>query len=371
MQFWQTQKKGANMNLTKVRPEWFAAARETGLQFIRFNVSWFITDSKDFLIGDTDHFTHISREDLQVLMAALDAAEAYQQKIVLTMFELPGCRDGNADGKQDYRIWQDESYQQQALQFWKELAAAVKDHPAIAAYDPLNEPHPERAFGLEEPGKEFLDWLDEIEGTTADLNRFNKRMVASIREADPDTPIMLEGYFYSGAEGLPYLEVIDDPAILYSVHNPAPWQFATYRANKGRYRYPGNMPRYWNDPGSRWTIDDLNELLEPVKKFMAENDIKPWQIVASEVLCDRRVEGCAEYLKDIIALYNGQHWHWAFYAFREDMAWTGLDYEMGPEPDPAGYWEAVENGADYNLLKNDLRHDNPLWSVIRNEFKDP
>jgi hypothetical protein len=80
------------------------------------------------------------------------------------------------------------------------------------------------------------------------------------------------------------------------------------------------------------------------------------------------VEGCAEYLKDIIALYNEQNWHWAFYAFREDMAWTGLDYEIGTAPEPAGFSKAVENGADYNMLKNDLRRDNPLWSVIQNEF---
>jgi endoglucanase len=370
MSFWQTQKKGANMNLTSVRTEWFEAAHKVGLQFIRFNVSWFLTDNKDFLIGDTDNFTHISQKDLEVLLEALDAAESNHQKIILIMFELPGCKDGNADGTQDYRIWHNESYQKQAFLFWKELASAVKDHPAIVAYDPLNEPHPEREYGLEEPGKAFIDWLDEIKGTVADLNRFNKRMVASIRETDPETPIMLEGYFYAGPEGLPYMEVIDDPSVLYSFHNPGPWQFTTFRANKGRYRYPDNMPEYWDDPGSPWTVDNLIELLEPVKKFMADNNINANQIVASEVLCDRRVEGCAEYLKDLFSLYNKQNWHWAFYAFRADDAWTGLDYEIGTEPDPAGYWEKVENGADYNMLKNDLRHENPLWSVIQKEFPD-
>jgi len=356
------------MNLTKVRPEWFEAAYEKGFQFIRFNVSWFLTDNKDFLIGDTDNFTHIDPKDLKILIEALDAAETNHQKIILTMFELPGCRDGNADKTQDYRIWHNESYQQQAMQFWKELASAAKDHPAIVAYDLLNEPHPEREYGLEEPDKAFIDWLDKIKGTAADLNLFNKRMVASIREVDPYTPIMLEGYFYSSPEGLPYLEVIDDPAILYSFHNPGPWQFTTYNANKGRYRYPDNMPGYWNDPGTPWTINNLVELLEPVKRFISDNNIDADRIVASEVLCDRRIEGCAGYLKDLFTLYDEQKWHWSFYAFREDMAWTGLDYEIGTSPDPAGYWGKIENGADYNTLKNDLRHDNPIWSVIQNEF---
>ena len=369
MEFWQTRKKGANMNMTRVRPGSFEVAQVNGFQFIRFNVSWFVADEKDFLIGDTDHFTHINRKDLEVLMAALDTAGKYQQKIVLSMFELPGCRDGNADGTNDYRLWKDESFQQQAFQFWKELASAVKNHPAVVAYDPLNEPHPGRESGIEEPGRAFSDWLAETRGSAADLNRFNRRMVAAIREVDPDTPIMLEGYFYTDAKGLPYMEVIDDPAVLYSFHNPGPWQFASFKANKGRYRYPGNMPRYWNDPGTKWTIDSLKVLLQPVKRFMSDNNIEPYRIVASEVWCDRRVEGCAAYLKDIFTLYNEQQWHWAFYAFREDLGWNGLDYEVGSDPVPAGFYKAIDDGADYNELNDKLRHDNPIWEVIQTEFR--
>jgi endoglucanase len=369
MDFWQTQRKGANGNLTQVRPEWFSAAQKTGLEFIRFNVSWFVADASDFLIGDVDRFRTINQTDLAVLMRALDEAYAHNQRIILSMFELPGCRDGNATGEPDDRLWQHERFQLQSFEFWKQLAAAVKDHPAIVAYDPLNEPHPERAYGHEEPNQAFIEWLDDIEGTSADLNRFNQGMVDAIREVDPDTPIIVEGYFYASPTGLPYTRAIDDPAILYSFHNPAPWQFATFSANGGRYRYPDNMPEYWNDPGTPWTIDDLAELLEPVRQFIEENNIPAYQIIASELLCDRRVAGSAEYLEDMISLYNEQQWHWAFYAFREDMSWSGLDYEMGDDPIDAAYWVAVENGADYELLKAGMRHDNPIWDVLLREFR--
>lgn len=368
MEFWRAQKKGANMNLTKIRPLWFEPAQNNGFQFIRFNVSWLSGEEKDFLIGDVDEFSHIVKKDLDLLMEVLDEAESNKQKIVLAMFELPGCRDGNSDGIKDYRIWQDESYQKQAFQFWKELAFAVKDHPAIVAYNPLNEPHPELAFGHEEADQDFLNWLDTIVGTTTDLNRFNRLMHEAIREVDPDTPIMLEGYFYSGAEGLPYMKVLDDPAILYSFHNPAPWQFAAFRANKGRYEYPENMPEYWDDPGHPWTKENLNELLIPVKRFIADNNLESHQIVASEIWCDRRVAGCDAYFRDIFSLYNQQDWHWAFYAFREDMSWTGLDYELGSKPVPAWYWDSIDKGADYNALKEQLRLDNSIWSLIQSEF---
>jgi hypothetical protein len=50
------------------------------------------------------------------------------------------------------------------------------------------------------------------------------------------------------------------------------------------------------------------------------------------------------------------------------MAWTGLDFELGSQPVDSAYWHAIDSGADYNLLKKKMRHDNPIWSVITNEF---
>ena len=277
MEFWQNQKKGANGNWQTVKPEWFQAADEMGFQFVRFNASWFKADEYDFLIGNVDHFTEINQNDLSVLLQALDEAYRNNQKVVLTMFELPGCRDSNATKENDYRLWQNELFQQQAFDFWRQLAKAVKDHPAIVAYNPLNEPHPERAFGYHSPNADFKQWLKKVKGTNADLNRFNSRMVETIRQVDPDMPILLDGYFYADPSGLPYMKAIDDPNILYAFHNPAPWEFTTYRANNGRYRYPDQMPDYGS--GSVWTKDDLEKLLEPVLQFMNENNISPIRLL--------------------------------------------------------------------------------------------
>lgn len=366
MEFWQTQRKGANGNLTNAKPELFSAADSAGIQFIRFQADRLEAEDKDFLIGDADNFTNINQTDLTLLVEVLDDAYANNQRIILAMFELPGCRSGNESGEKDYRLWHEESFQLQSFEFWRQLSAAVKDHPAIVAYNILNEPHPELEYGHEEPNDDFINWLDEIKGTPADLNSFNRKMVEAIREVDPDMPIMIEGYFYSDPIGMPFMEVIDDANILYSFHNPAPWQFTSYRANKKRYSYPDSIPEYWNVPGAKWTIDNLREKLEPVHQFIKKNNIPVYKIVASEFWCDRRVGGCAEYFSDLISLYNEQNWHWAFYAFREDMDWTGLDYEMGDKELGAAYWDALENGSDKNSVKDNLRQNNPIWEVLQN-----
>jgi hypothetical protein len=112
----------------------------------------------------------------------------------------------------------------------------------------------------------------------------------------------------------------------------------------------------------------MEKLIEPVDRFARKNRLESWQIIGSEVWCDRRVPGCAEYLSDIFSIYNDRGWHWAFYAYREDMDFTGYDYEMGEEPLPSSYWVEIDNGRDYYTLKEELRYDNPIWDVIRREF---
>lgn len=368
MDFWSVQRKGANGALHKFRSEWFQAASNLGLEYIRFAPDNLPAAAKDFLIGNADNFTAINETDFILLQEILDTAHDHNLKIVLVMYSLPGCRWKQLNNDiDDYRIWQDEAFQKQAFSFWQQLALRLKDHPAIVGYNPLNEPHPGRAFGYEEANDNFIDWLHNSKGTAADLNLFNHRMITAIRAVDPDTPIILDGYFYADATGMPFIEPADDPNVLYSFHNIAPWQFAAFRINNGRYSYPDKMPNYWNSPGVRWTFDDLLARVDPVVEFASNHKFPANRIIAGEFWCDRRVSGCREYLADTIRIYNERGWHWAFYDFRSDGAWGGLDYELGAEPLGWIYWEAVERGEDPEPHKN--RHDNPIWEVIKREFK--
>ncbi|MBN1481209.1 glycosyl hydrolase family 5 [candidate division KSB1 bacterium] len=370
MAFWSVQKRGANGALHKFRPEWFKAAADVGLEFIRFAPDKLPAAERDFLIGNADHFTSLNETDFALLGQILDIAHHYHLKIVLVMYSLPGCRwRQHNDDVDDSRIWQDEYFQEQAFAFWRQLAFRLKNFPAIVAYNPLNEPHPEQAFGFEEPTKEFVEWFEKYKNTTADLNKFNRLMLAAIRSVDPDTPVMLDGYFFADVKGMPFNEPVDDVKTLYTFHNIAPWQFAAFRINKGRYSYPDKMPNFWDAPGVPWRFVDLENRVDPVVAFSAKHDIPAHRIIASEFWCDRRVPGCKEYLTDAITIYNFHQWHWAFYDFRSDGNWGGLDYELGTEKLDWKFWQAVENGEDGEPFKN--RHDNPIWHVLQKELSSP
>ncbi len=356
MEYWKTQKKGANGSFSKFSEEWFREAKEANLDYIRLNTRELQTNDKHFLIGSSKDFTKLNEIDLKYLIKILDTADKYDLKIVLTMFELPGriYFDDNGDEK-DNRLWKDKKYWKQSFDLWLQLATQLKDHPAIVAYNPLNEPTPELIYGHEEANTKFKKWLKKSKGSASDLNLFNKQMIEAIRTIDKDIPIMLDGYFYCDPKGLPYMDAYNDPNILYAFHNPAPWEFATYRINKGRYSYPDKMPKYWNGPAIKWDIKRLQKTLKPVYRFIKKNRIPNYQMVASEVWCDRRVEGCAEYFRDILSLYNSNKWHWAFYAFRNDTAWTGLDYELGSERIEGNYWYKVD---ELNIDPESLKERN-------------
>jgi hypothetical protein len=232
-------------------------------------------------------------------------------------------------------------------------------------YNPLNEPHPAREHGFEGGGEGFAAWLRDNEGGPADLNRFNDRVVRAIRSVDAETPIMLDGWFHASPEGLSHLELVDDPAVLYSFHFYDPWSFTTFRVNKGRYAFPERMPGEDSEGTVAWTPDDFGRRLRPVAEWARRLEVPASRIVAAEFGCDRRVPGAREYLAQLVAQLNGQGWHWAFYSFRAPD-WDGLDYELGTEKLGWKYWQEREKGADHESLID--RRDNPLWEVLRREF---
>jgi hypothetical protein len=176
-------------------------------------------------------------------------------------------------------------------------------------------------------------------------------VVAAIRESDKDTPVVVEGYGHGSVAGLTFLKPIDDPAVLYSFHFYEPWQYTTFRANKGRYSYPDGMPDSWDAPPRRWEKGALDKRLEPVADWARRHRIPASRIVAGEIGCDRLVPGARDYLFDLVGSLNRRGWHWAFYSFREDT-WARMDYERGPTP-------------------GGQRGPNPLWKVLKDALAGP
>ena len=364
LRFWDRQRAGANCQNRRVGPEYWKAAAAAGLEFVRLLPDAWPTRNRDFLMGSADRFTALDEPDLATLVRVLDDAHAAGVRVVLAPISLPGARWKQLNGdRDDGRLWRDASYQVQAEAFWRQLAKRLRGQPALVAYNPLNEPHPERGFGFEDPGDEgFPEWHARARGTPADLDAFNRRVVAAIREVDPDTPVLLDGWFYASPAGLALLAPVEAAGVLYAFHFYDPWEYTTFRVNAGRYAYPGRLP----GPGGKlspWSADTLRERVAPVVRWARAHGVPPLRIVAAEFGVDRRVGGALSYLSDLVGVLDENGWHRAFYAFRGDGDWTGLDYELGFDRVDPRIWDAETRGIDPETFKR--RHDNPLWDVLR------
>ena len=376
IKYWDTQRKGANCFNRTVSSTWFTAAKEINIQFARIATDKWLCEKRDFLIGNADSFTEISQQDLKTLIDVLDQAELNNIKVVITFLSLPGSRwKQNNKNCDDLRIWKEKKYQNQAIAFWKTLASLLKNHPAIAGYNILNEPHPELLSDINDYTQiNFQQWYESIQGSLADLNLFYKEVIKAIREADDSTPIIIDTGLYGTPWAISYLNPVDDDKIIYSFHMYEPYAYTTRKINNFRFSYPGSIPIRLEDIkkdvsnpdiiSTKWDSAALEQFFQPIIEWQEKNHIPSSRILVGEFGCDRRSKGAERYLSDLIDFFNSRNWHWAFYSFREDC-WDSMDYELGTGALPDDYWEDLEKG----ISPDKFRKDNFLFKAIEKNLQ--
>ena len=367
--FWDTQRKGANCFNVEPSEQWFVAARALGVDWVRLTYGkWTGSTGRrgDFLMGSADDFQGLDQQDLARLIEVLDWAHKHDIKVVIAPLDLPGNQwIQNNDNRRDLRLWNDKAYWQQAAAFWGELAAGLKDHPAVCAYNILNEPTPEMNTGLDENGPlaRYRPWYDKHRGTAHDLPAFYQTVSAAIRQVDTQTPIMLDAGWYAHPHAIVYWPAFPDDKLLYAFHMYEPYAFTNHRnvRREKPYVYPGKIPYAGRE--TEWNKRRIERHLAPFFQWAKAQQIPFTRLVCGEFGCYRRNPGAAAYLSDVLAVLNERDLHWAFYSFREDE-WDGYDYELGTAALGAAYWQSKEAGRNPHLD----RHDNPLFDVIKSQF---
>ncbi len=354
--FWQSQKKGANIFNKNIGSKEIKAAKAYGIEFIRLSPDKFSTSHRDFLIGNADDYRALVKEDLEQLKKILDICYQEKMPVVITMLSLPGSRwKQNNQDKDDLRIWKDKKYQMQATLFWQDLAAALKDHPAVIGYNILNEPHPERIFV---PNEVHINAVYQEESQKM-LHALYSRIIKHIRLIDKDTPIILDSSAYGDPQTFSFLIPQKDKNILYSFHMYEPYEYTNHKMNNGKFKYPGQIN------GRQWDKQALKDYMSSVVEFQKKHHIARHRILVGEFGGHRMSSGLEKYFEDLINIFNQEGWHFAFYAFREDE-WDGMDYELGTKKLPSSYWQAIERGETPILERKDSY---PAFSIIKRNIK--
>ncbi|MBF8731513.1 cellulase family glycosylhydrolase [Pseudomonas guariconensis] len=346
--FWNTPRHGGN-SFNRLPPDqsYFQALSGYGATWVRLSYDKWKPEGRDFLLGDADAYNGLSQQDLARLKTVLDNAHAAGLKVVIAPLSLPGMRwSQNNQGQFDDRLWQDKRYWAQAVNFWRDLAQALKDHPAVAAYNLINEPAPERNAGLAEHAEQqrMQQWYAGEQGGPRDLPALYRELVAAIREVDVSTPIMVDAGWYAAADAFGYWPAaLADGRVLYSVHMYEPYS-ATSAPNMARKQpipYPGPTP--FGGKREQWDGERVAAYLQKPLDWADAVGVPRSRLVVGEFGCMRRLAGCKQYLEDVLTVLDKQQLHWAFYSFREDN-WDGMDYELGAAKVPWRYWQAIDKG---------------------------
>lgn len=367
--FWDSPRYGGN-SFNRLPPDkaYFAALRGYGASWVRLSYDKWHPQQRDFLMGDADHYRGLQPADLSTLKATLKKAHDSGLKVVISPLSLPGMRwSQNNGGKFDDRLWQDKSYWKQSAAFWRDLAAALKDVPGVAAYNLINEPAPEKRAGLAEHAgiEEMQRWYQHHQGSARDLPAFYQMLISAIREVDPLTPVMVDGGWYGAADGFGYWPAaLDDTRVLYSFHMYEPYA-ATSGPNLKRkkpYSYPGVVP--FGTGKEMWNAQRVAQYLQQPFIWAEQQHIPASRMVAGEFGCIRMLPGCQQYLEDVLQVLDKKQSHWAFYSFRED-SWDAMDYELGKRKVPWSYWQAMEQHTADTLP----RHPGPEFEPIRQRLE--
>ncbi len=367
--FWDQPVKGGNVFNAMPKDEaYFRALASTGARWVRLAFSKWRGQKRDFLIGNADNYSGLVSEDLAILRAELDAADAAGLKVVVVPLTLPGARwSQHNDGMFDDRLCADIDYQDQAVQFWTDLANELKDHPAIAAYNILNEPAPEKTSGGIENGsvEHLRGWQQKHSGGTRDLVMFYNKVIRGIRKVDDVTPVMVDAGWFANPRSLAaWPDALSDERILYAFHMYEPYQ-ATSAPNMKRdtpLRYPGVVTEYAGGEMA-WSKDVVTNHIGEAFDWAKRQGLPSTRIVAAEFGCMRRWPDCGTYLNDVMDGIEARGGHWAFYSFREDE-WEGMDYELPVSLAPGRFYWLSGEGKEDKLPRN-----GKLMDLIKTHMK--
>lgn len=182
---------------------------------------------------------------IQRLDWVIEMAQKYGIYVILDMHGCPGGQSYNhsTGSARTCELFENEQYQDVMEELWVMLADRYKDHPAVAAYDIMNEAQEYSGDVYSDPRNQIYD-----------------RMIKAIREVDHNHIITVEGIW--GLNVLPDPNDIGWENVIYQVHyyNVTDENSAEYFCNRlDEYREEYNIPVYLGEFSYMGFIDVCEE----------------------------------------------------------------------------------------------------------------
>ncbi|MBS1370760.1 MAG: cellulase family glycosylhydrolase [Lentisphaeria bacterium] len=285
------------MSPVRFREEDFATLREWNVNLVRAQMirNWHKANAERDL-GDYDRWLDGMLDHYEEMFKL--GHEKYGLRFVIDLHTLPGGRYEN----REMAMFHEKLFADHFIAVWKKIATRFRDNPAVWGYDLVNEPV-------------------QIRRAPYDYWSLQRQAAEAVRAIDPERPIFLESNMSDAPETFRYLAPLRLKNIIYQVHmyKPGAYTHQRVKVRDGRLR-PGEKPIAYPGVigGTRYDREELRRDLQPVRDFQQKYGAR---IYVGEFSAAVWAPGAAEYLRDLIAIFEEYGWDWTYHAFRESAVW--------------------------------------------------
>jgi hypothetical protein len=253
----------------------------------------------------------------------------YDQLLVMIakadMFATVGFRTGpgrsdwsiccaDADWAQPYlvdTVWQVREQQAAWVEMWRTAAGHFHGHPNVVAYKIMVEPNAAAQHFEIYDADEFFS---QYEGATYDWNSWFPEIIAGIREVDTETPILVGADDFSSIDWLPYVAIVEDEKTAYYVDQYEPFTY-THQESQASFSYPGQFDTDFNGTSETFDLQWLQRHMSKVTAFELDTDR---HATVEEFGVHRWAAGAADYLNDLIAIFENSNWNYAIWVWETE-----------------------------------------------------
>jgi len=224
-------------------------------------------------------------------LAILDEAVATCRRnglyVILDLHALPGCQNQgwHSDNPTHHDFfWDHKHFQDRVVHLWEVLADRYRDEPAVAGYNPINEPADPQG------GRRLVAFYD--------------RLAASIRAIDDRHILFLDGNTYSTDFSM-FDEPIDNA--VYTVHDYARPGIVPDA------RYPGEVEGHWFDR------DQLQRVFDRRTEFQRRTGAPIWVGEFGPQYTGDPLRDAERYqiLRDQLAIYAAAGASWSLWTYKD------------------------------------------------------
>ncbi|MBR4416099.1 MAG: cellulase family glycosylhydrolase, partial [Victivallales bacterium] len=258
------------------------------------------------------HIPQLRKDGLQVIFDfhAVPGGRVKASAIAGTAGTIAG-EAAYADGN-NFTMFFDKKYLDAFVDLWRMVARHYKDEPIVVGYDLYNEPV--------QTNQVKYDYLYcQYEAAKA------------IREIDSEKPIIIAANNWSSAAAFNYLKPLPLKNLIYQGHMYEPGSFTHQGVGwenmkkilDGKQKlmgYPGWFDNFYYDK------KELRKILKPIRDFQLKYDAR---IYMGEFSAIRFAPGAAQYIQDLIEIFEEYGWDWSYHAFREWYNWS-VEHDENP-----------------------------------------